>query len=97
MRTKQNRCEGGGPAGTPGTGPGMLRGAPEQSRDVPRLRIVGRREPTKAPGQDTIAGPLSNTVKFGHSHTKSFKLNLFYFAAVNALTLIKLRNSSIIM
>ena len=30
----------------------------------------GRREPTRAPGQDTIAGPLSTTVNFGHSHTK---------------------------
>ena len=59
--------------------------------------VQGRREPTRAPGQDTIAGPLLNTVKFGHSHTKSFKLNLFYFAVVNALTLKKLRTSSIIM
>ena len=60
-------------------------------------RNQGRREPTRAPGQDTIAGPLSNTVKFGHSHTKSFKLKLFYFTVVNALTLKKLRTSSIIM
>ena len=30
----------------------------------------GRREPTRAPGQDTIVGPLSTTVNFGHSHTK---------------------------
>ena len=51
------------------------------------------RTPLRAPCQ--LQSTLGIVIQKGN--TKSFKLNSFYFAAVNALNLIKLRKSSIIM
>ena len=59
-----------------------------ESQRGPQGRI-----PLRAPCQ--LQSTLGIVIQKGN--TKSFKLNSFYFAAVNALNLIKLRKSSIIM
>ena len=71
----------------------ILHNAVDLLRAAESQRGPQGRTPLRAPCQ--IRSTLGIVIQKGN--TKSFKLNSFYFAAVNALSLIKLRKSSITM